>query len=398
VHSALVYTGAMKFVWPCVVLLAMFVGACESRNAPPAPIVVGSEAGFPAVEGASHMRTRHAAAPHPDKITLDRNQTVYDVARRYEVPVRSIIEANDLAPPYRLGVGMVLVLPQAREHVVAAGDTLNGIAALYGVDASSLARANDLEAPYAIRVGQALVLPAQAERASSSRPSYAVASVAPSRPRSGAEAAGQAELETTSESPEQSPRDRVSALPPPPPLPPPSVRADASAPTSPAHSGNRAAHAIQPAAASISPPPLPQSSANASSGSGFLWPVHGRVVSAFGTADNGTHNDGINIAAPSGTSVLAAEAGVVAYAGNELRGYGNLVLLKHAGGYLTAYAHNSKLLVHKGESVSRGQPIARLGATGAVGEPQLHFEIRSGRNAVDPMSLLPGTKAASAAH
>jgi len=380
----------MKLVWLGVVFLAMFVGGCETRTAPPAPVVVGSEAGFPAVEGATHLRPRHTAAPHPDKITLDRNQTVYDVARHYQVPVRGIIEANDLAPPYRLGVGMVLILPQAREHVVVAGDTLNGIAASYGVDASSLARSNDLEPPYAIRVGQALILPAQAERGNSSRPMYAAASAIPSRPRFSSDSPTQPVSSGRIESPETAPGDHSSALPPPPPFPPSPMSANASVSRSSARAGGRAANAVQPVAASIKSPP----SATAGSGRGFLWPVHGRVVSAFGTADNGTHNDGINIAAPSGTPVLAAEDGEVAYAGNELRGYGNLVLLKHAGGYLTAYAHNSKLLVHKGERVSRGQPIARLGATGAVGEPQLHFEIRSGRNAVDPMPLLPGTKAA----
>jgi murein DD-endopeptidase MepM/ murein hydrolase activator NlpD len=124
--------------------------------------------------------------------------------------------------------------------------------------------------------------------------------------------------------------------------------------------------------------------------------VPGRPLASYGTGAGGTHNDGINIAAPAGTPVLAADAGVVAYAGNELRGYGNLLLVKHAGGWMTAYAHNFALLVKRGDRVKRGQEIARVGATGAVGEPQLHFEIRQGTRALDPGDHLPPPAATAA--
>jgi murein DD-endopeptidase MepM/ murein hydrolase activator NlpD len=121
----------------------------------------------------------------------------------------------------------------------------------------------------------------------------------------------------------------------------------------------------------------------------FNWPVSGRIISTFGPASGGTHNDGINVSAPEGTTVAAAETGVVAYAGNELRGFGNLLLIKHDGGWVTAYAHNQVLLVKKGDHVRRGQAIARVGSTGGVGSPQLHFELRSGTKAVDPLDHLP---------
>jgi murein DD-endopeptidase MepM/ murein hydrolase activator NlpD len=100
------------------------------------------------------------------------------------------------------------------------------------------------------------------------------------------------------------------------------------------------------------------------------------------------HNDGINIEAPLGTPVTAAEAGVVAYAGNELRGFGNLLLVRHQGGWMTAYAHNNELLVKRGQKVTRGQMIARVGRTGNVEQPQLHFEIRKGTDAIDPVKFL----------
>lgn len=128
------------------------------------------------------------------------------------------------------------------------------------------------------------------------------------------------------------------------------------------------------------------------SGSGpqFRAPVRGRVIAGFGPKPGGTRNEGVNFAVPAGTSVRAAEDGVVAYSGNELKGYGNLVLVKHSDGYVTAYAHNSELTVKKGDKVRRGQIIAKAGQTGNVQSPQLHFEIRKGSTPVDPSSYVAG--------
>jgi murein DD-endopeptidase MepM/ murein hydrolase activator NlpD len=121
----------------------------------------------------------------------------------------------------------------------------------------------------------------------------------------------------------------------------------------------------------------------------FRWPARGRVISGFGT-QNGTGNDGINISLPEGTPVKAAEGGTVAYAGNELKGYGNLVLIKHDNGWVSAYAHNGEIKVRRGEQVKRGQVIATSGQTGNVQSPQLHFELRKGSTPVDPMPHLSG--------
>jgi murein DD-endopeptidase MepM/ murein hydrolase activator NlpD len=125
-----------------------------------------------------------------------------------------------------------------------------------------------------------------------------------------------------------------------------------------------------------------------SGGGGLLWPVRGHVVATYGSRPDGTHNDGINIAAARGASVQAVDSGVVAYTGNELRGYGNLVLVKHANGWISAYAHCDTILVKRGEKVTRGQVIARVGSTGNVSQPQLHFELRRGQHAVDPREFL----------
>jgi len=127
----------------------------------------------------------------------------------------------------------------------------------------------------------------------------------------------------------------------------------------------------------------------AATGNGqFGWPVQGQVISKYGATADGLRNDGINISAPAGAPVVAAADGVVAYAGNELRGFGNMILIRHPDGWVTAYAHNQSLAVKKGDTVKRGQTIARVGQTGNVTAPQLHFEIRKGTSAQDPMKYL----------
>ncbi|MBP5344200.1 MAG: LysM peptidoglycan-binding domain-containing protein [Alphaproteobacteria bacterium] len=119
----------------------------------------------------------------------------------------------------------------------------------------------------------------------------------------------------------------------------------------------------------------------------FDRPSNGKIVATFGTK-NGIHNDGINFAGKLGDPIKAADAGQVVYAGNELKGYGNLILIKHNGGWITAYAHNNAIWVKKGATVVRGQKIATMGKTGSVKTPQLHFEVRYKTKVVDPMAYL----------
>ena len=128
---------------------------------------------------------------------------------------------------------------------------------------------------------------------------------------------------------------------------------------------------------------------------GMRWPVRGKVISGFGPKANGLKNEGINIAVPEGTSIRAADSGVVAYAGNELKGYGNLVLIRHENGYVTAYAHAKELFVKRGDTVKRGDVIAKAGQTGSVSSPQLHFEVRKGATALDPMKFLSSSTASN---
>jgi murein DD-endopeptidase MepM/ murein hydrolase activator NlpD len=120
----------------------------------------------------------------------------------------------------------------------------------------------------------------------------------------------------------------------------------------------------------------------------FEWPARGRVISNFGSTTNGERNDGINIAMPEGTPIKAAASGTVSYSGDELKDYGNLLLIKHDGGYVTAYAHADHLLVQRGQTVTKGQVIAYAGRTGDVTTPQLHFEIRHDTTPLNPNSFL----------
>ena len=266
-----------------------------------------------------------AQAAKPGGVVVRKGDSVYALSRRHRIGVRSLIDANRLKPPYLLKAGQRLKLPKPRDHVVARGDTLNGISRRYGVGAYALARTNRLKSPYTIRVGQRLRLP--------DGPATPAAAIPP--PPNGA--------------------GKIASAP----LPPPPAKIPAAIPRPPKASGK-----------------------------GFIWPVKGRVVSGFGGKAKGLYNDGINIAAPRGTPVRAAENGVVAYAGNEMRGFGNLLLVKHQGGWITAYAHNGELLVKPGSRVRKGEPIARVGSSGNVRTPQLHFELRRGKEAVDPIKHL----------
>ncbi|MEO1111431.1 MAG: LysM peptidoglycan-binding domain-containing M23 family metallopeptidase [Pseudomonadota bacterium] len=121
----------------------------------------------------------------------------------------------------------------------------------------------------------------------------------------------------------------------------------------------------------------------------FRWPVRGRIISDFGTKPGGGKNEGVNLAVPEGTPVKAADDGTVIYSGNELKGYGNLVLVRHSEGWVSAYAHNSELKVKRGDTIRRGDVIGLAGATGSVNQPQVHFELRKGNKPVDPLNHLP---------
>ena len=345
--------GRMRIPAASVLSLCFAIGGCGYAEWPPrsqrpndinrAPATVAAATASP--QAASAFRNATA-------VIVGEGDTVYALSRRHGVSTRAIIDANGLKPPFHLIIGQRIVLPRYPEHRVVSGDTLGAIATQYDVGLYETARLNDLEPPYKIFVGQRLRLPKSGAKAS-----------AAAKPAPDARANRSANRDEKS-------RTKPDAKPlAPPPTPVQEVKSET--PTQPRRVASR-----------TGPPPQPVT------GEGFVWPVKGRVLSNFGVKAKGFHNDGINIAATRGTPVRAAENGVVVYAGNELRGFGNLLLVKHAGGWVTAYAHADKLLVARGERVAKGQQIATVGATGSVTQPQLHFEIRKGKRARDPRKHL----------
>lgn len=262
----------------------------------------------------------------PDYVNVQKGDTLYSIARKYDIPIRELIETNHLRPPYNLYVGQGLRLPNARYHVVQKGDTVYNISKRYNLDMNSLSKANDLDEPYGLRIGQRLVLPGSVVASSYT--------------------------------------------------PPPAPQKTTSTSWTPWKSSNTTSKA-----SSYAPLPKKRSST-------FAWPLRGKVISNYGSIGKGRNNDGINIAAPLGAEVKAADAGSVAYAGNELKGFGNLILIRHNDGWVTAYAHNDRILVKKGQKVRKGEKISTVGSTGGVSSPQLHFEIRAGKKAVNPNSYL----------
>ena len=358
-----------------LLLILGLLAGCD-RVGPPAPVELHTHPGAPTL-------SEQPPAPHPDRIVVAAGDTLYGLSRRYGVPVRAVIDANHLKPPYRLLAGTSLALPQVRTHDVRVGDTLASVARLHGVELSTLAASNHLEPPYVIRTGETLILPPPVERAA-----------APAAPAAPAEAAAtpRAVVATTLPPPAPAASAEAAAAP-----PLPAATQSAAVPEPAVAPRPLPAVASLPAPMASPPPNAPDQTASLpappEAGKGFVWPVRGRIIAAYGTGPEGTHNDGINIAAPAGTPVLAAAAGEVKYSGNELRGYGNLILIKHDDGFITAYAHNDVLLVKRGDRVARGQAIAKVGATGAVSEPQLHFEIRRGMRVLDPADYLPAQAA-----
>jgi murein DD-endopeptidase MepM/ murein hydrolase activator NlpD len=309
----------------------------------------------------------HGAGQGGTTIIVGTSDTLDTLARRYNVSPAAILQANGYKGPRALSPGQQLTIPRQTAavaapalaapaskaaaavnapptvHVVNRGDTLLSIARRNHVTVAELAKANSLDPSAKLKLGMKLTVPgAKTAALAPAAPAVAVAAAQPAAAVTGG--------------------------------PPQSARL-AQATTAPED-----AKIESPAKAAEATGALPT----------FRWPVRGKVITSYGAKTNGKANDGINLAVPEGTPVKAAEDGVVAYSGNELKGYGNLVLVRHSNGYVTAYAHASELLVKRGDTIKRGQIIAKSGQSGEVGSPQLHFEIRKGSSPVDPLQFLNG--------
>jgi murein DD-endopeptidase MepM/ murein hydrolase activator NlpD len=320
--------------------------------------------------------TRPAAQTAGTTIIVGTSDTLDILARRYNVTPAAILAANGYKGPRTLSPGQQLIIPHAAAvaaaapvspapaskpvaavsappsvHFVNRGDTLLSIARRNHLPVAELAKANNLATSAKLKLGSRLTVPGGK-----------MAAAAPAAPVAAAQ--------PIATLPAAAPPARQVATS----IQQPSARLAQAAPTA------EEKEADAPVKASEATGALPT----------FRWPVRGKVITSYGAKTNGKSNDGINLAVPEGTPVKAAEDGVVAYAGNELKGYGNLVLVRHSNGYVTAYAHASELMVKRGDNIKRGQVIAKSGQSGEVGSPQLHFEIRKGSSPVDPLQFLNG--------
>jgi len=313
-------------------------------------------------------------------VRIEPGMTLYSIARANNLTVAELAHANNLAAPYSVAIGQTLRIPGranaiapqpayakpdstlaagSGEHTVRAGETLYSLGRSYNVSPFAIAKLNGLSSNAALRQGQTVRIPNKG-------------------------GAGGGPVVASQQKPARMPV--------------------ANNTTSNDDSGDQT---DQPATETAQAEPQPaqqpqqqqmvdtQQPAQEAGSLTFRWPVKGRVISGYGSKPGGLRNEGINIAVPEGTDVRAAEAGVVAYAGNELKGYGNLVLIRHEGGWVTAYAHNKDLFVKRGDTVKRGDVISKAGQTGSVSSPQVHFEVRKGATAMDPMRFLNASTAAN---
>ena len=301
---------------------------------------------------------------------------------------------------------------------VRSGDTLLGVARDNRVDAVDLAELNSLEPPYVLKTGDELVLPGTvaAKRVASKRKTsvthVATANI-PQKSKSTTRVTSQNTARSASKrlakNKPSNPTKTTNIASVPSPKPKKQKVASASpksttktkvaaspkkAKTKTSKQSTKVA-AVKTTTSKKTAVKDTQAKVASNSSNSFRWPVKGRVISEYGSKSNGAKNDGINLSVPKGAAIVAAESGVVVYSGNELRGYGNLVLIRHNNGWSTAYAHISKMLVKKGQNVRRGQVIAKVGQTGSVSRPQLHFELRRGTTPVNPRKYLKGPKVAS---
>lgn len=332
--------------------------------------------------------------------------TLIGLARRNNVTVQGIMRENGLAGD-RILAGQILTMPNEFVHVVQEGDQALTLATRYGVPFEDLVAANDLRPPYALFPEQRLAIPrggVSTRQAAAPQRLPESQGVTDEAPRTGVTIGRGV---TTAPAPQdwQPPQTRQT-----PGQAAPAVQDDPSAAAAPAGTGSATATAAatptprqRPADAPSAPsapaaaaqkaePQAPKEPARqtaaARPGGNFLLPVQGRIVSEFGPKSGGLHNDGINIAAPRGTPILASADGEVAYAGDGLPGFGNLILIRHDDGWTSAYAHADSMAVKRGDTVRRGDTIGTVGSTGSVTEPQLHFELRQHDRAVDPKPLV----------
>ena len=338
-----------------------------------------------------------------DSVIVQQGETLYAISKKNGVPLRDLIETNNLEPPYALKAGSTVKIPFPNYHESREGETLYSISRAYDMKVSDVIALNNLKFPYPIYPGDKIKIvkdknkksePNEAGIASDkkidnkkseknsqlaleSKTKDGKNTFKPSEEKAKelSEKKGSKEIEKYGFKPSE-----VRAL---------EIEKKNDSSRTAQNIINPTKNEIVETKLSINKPIDKDSIKKiANKTNRFSWPVRGEVISKFGPKSAGLYNDGINIKAPDGQTVSASEDGIVAYVGSELKGYGNLVIVKHSGGWISAYAHLKNSAVASGQKINKGQKIGNVGNSGKVKFPQLYFGLRKGRDAVNPENYL----------
>lgn len=338
-------------------------GSITPMRAPaPAPVQASAPASATATPGGAPVRTvRGWTTAGATQVTARQGDTVPGLSRRYGIPQNVLADINGVGPNDGFAAGQRVTIPT---YVHGAPN----VAAAAPAQPTRLPPAGGAPSVTGSIPGNGALASAPRPQA---KPGAGARLAVATAPQTGAQTGTTAGIRPKSKPAALSSRQTRPVAAAPTPAATPAIARTEPAP-------------VAPVAVTRDSEPAPAATGERR----FRWPARGRIISEFGPKPGGAHNDGINLALPEGAEIKSVENGTVIYSGNELKGFGNLVLIRHDDGWVSAYAHNSALLVKRGESVQRGQTIARAGSTGSVSQPQLHFELRRGNKPVDPMKYL----------
>ena len=361
------------------------------------PVAAAPVSTLPAPEVAGNAKSwKGWTSAGGTRVQMRQGDSLNSVARRYGVPIQALVAVNGIEDPAKVRPGQSLIIPT---YVYAAnnghtstteGETsrvkLPKVASAETITTGSVPTSvGTLPRPEGKPVGQpSFAEISRGEVVVEDVEILRVSTLPKRKPASSGRPLTTASISnSTTSASVPTPRRQPAA----------SVPAVAAAPSGTVETSRLPAPALTNEAKPTEPIKTPTTVASVREDSAttaqFRWPVRGRIISDFGAKPGGGRNEGVNLAVPEGTAVHAADDGTVIYSGNELKGYGNLILVRHSEGWVSAYAHNSELKVKRGDTVRRGDVVALAGATGSVTQPQVHFELRKGNKPVDPLNHLP---------
>lgn len=347
----------MKLKYLTILLLALVMQSCSQK---PAKIINRNQNVYDKNNQQNKIKyldknnknTNRQNDEGDKKIVVESGETLYSVAKKHSVVLRDLIEANKLTPPFVLKAGSTLIIPKPIYHEVKNSDTLYSISREHQINIDQLYQLNNLNRDSNIKVGQKIRLAKFIENT-----------------------INQSNNDNLIEN--NNKNTQVNNL----------------------KNRNYPANNAVELANKTSAKPNPKINESNEDGNRiiensldkvnhFIWPLKGEVVSQFGPKQGGLYNDGINIKANQGSIIKTSDAGIVAYVGNELKSYGNLIIIKHKNGWISAYAHLSKISVQNGQKIQPETAIGEVGKSGNVKFPQLYFSLRKGRDAVNPENYL----------